>query len=165
MTSIMKYTIVVFATSISTAFADPLVDYAQTRFNESVAYVNESEEKCYADLNVLPDDVFEDVNITNDEIRITLQYFYTKSLTDCTAPSVKDFLVSASTLSALDSERSEDIKESTELVIHTNLSKLKAEFEYIQLPASLKDQLNSIDALRRPFDLMTSVRKHYQPEK
>ncbi len=165
MKSTMKYAIVVCATSISPAFADPLINYAQTLFNESVAYVDEVEEKCYADLSALPDDVFEDVNITNDETRIVLQYFYTKNLTDCTAPSVKNFLVSASTLSALDSKRSEDIRESIELVIHTNLSKLKAEFEYIQLSDSLKNQLDSIDVLQRPFDLMASIRKHYQPEK
>lgn len=136
----------------------------QTRFNESIVYLDAQEERCYADEHVLPENTLDSMTLNTEQKKIVLSYFYFKNLTDCTEEAVKNYLLEAVLLASLVPDQADDIRDSNELIIHTHIAKTKAETKYLSLPPHVRHTLDQISVLQTPFNLGKSARSLISPE-
>lgn len=89
------------------------------------------------------------------KVRI-LSYFYYRNLAACTEAAVSNFALKAAILSSLNPEIAGDIADSNALITQPHVSALEREIDYMLLPTELRGYLDSIEALKNPFDLMSS---------
>lgn len=130
----------------------------QIRLNDSITHLEGREEHCYADENVLPEDTLHNVALDPEQKKVVLSYFYFKNITDCTEEAVKSYLLEAALLASLAPDRADDIRDGNELIIHTHLAKARAEANYLTLPRHVREKLEQIAILQRPFNLGLSAK-------
>lgn len=138
------------------ALSNPAISRALNEFNQAIVSVDNVEAQCYADRATLSPNVFDGLKLNAAQTRTVLSYFYYRTLTDCTETAVSNFLLKAAVLSSLNPEIASDISESNALITQPHVSLVKREVEYMQFSTELRTRLENIEALKTPFDLMSS---------
>lgn len=134
---------------------------ANNAFNRSLVDLGRVEENCKKSAGTLPSDVFQGLDMEEEDKKKALLYHYLKASSDCTSDALKDYLVSSALLTSLlypfDPDRARMLNEGNELIMDTRVRLLKAEVEYGQLEEGLRAALDRIDELKKPFKLIESA--------
>lgn len=138
------------------AHANPASGHALSNFNRAMVHVNEVEAACYAARAELKPGTLGDTKLEPEHIRTALPYFYYRNLAECTESAVSHFVLNAAILSALDSDKAEDVAAGVALITQPHVAALQREAEYLQLPPEVRDYLESIEELRTPFHLSSA---------
>lgn len=137
--------------------SDATVSHALNDFNDAVVLLNEVETQCYADRAILDSNILDGLELSAGKIRTVLSYFYYRNLAECTETAVSHFLLKAAVLASLSPSVADDIGESNVLIMQPHVSAVEREVNYLQLPADLRERLDNIEVLKKPFDLMLSA--------
>lgn len=140
----------------STVHADPASSHALNNFNRAMVQVNEIETACYAARAELKPGILGDTKLKPEHIRTALSYFYYRNLAECTESAVSHFVLNAAILTALDSDKTDDVAAGVALITQPHVSALQREVEYLQLPPEVRDYLESIEELMSPFQLSSA---------
>lgn len=142
--------------AVPAAFGDPAISRASNDFNRAVVDLNEIETQCYAARETLQPGIFKGLELSAEQVRTTLSYFYYRNLAKCTEAAVSNLVLKGAILASLNPEIAGDIADGNALITHPHVSAIKRETEYMLLPVELRKNLDSIEALKNPFDLMSS---------
>lgn len=121
-----------------------------------MVHVNEVEVACYSARAELEPGTLGGAKLEPEHIRTALSYFYYRNLAECTESAVSHFVLNAAILSALDSDKAEDVAAGVALITQPHVAALQREAEYLQLPPEVRDYLESIEELRTPFHLSSA---------
>ena len=155
----MRFTTILASAALLTAFpahAEPASSHALNNFNRAMVHVNEVEVACYSARAELKPDILDDKKLEPEHIRTALSYFYYRNLAECTESAVSHFVLNAAILSALDSDKAEDVAAGVALITQPHVAALQREAEYLQLPPEVRDYLESIEELMTPFHLSSA---------
>lgn len=141
----------------SATLSDAAVSHALNDFNDAVVLVNEVETQCYSDRAILDSNILDGLELSAGQTRTILSYFYYRNLAECTETAVSHFLLKAAVLASLNPGVADDVRESNALIMQPHVSAVEREVDYLQLPTDLREHLDNIEALKKPFDLMLSA--------
>jgi len=107
----------------STCFAEngDHLSIAINIFNESIIKVRNAGEKCRDEKRILPGDLLDKIDASNDEKKDALAYYYFKTITDCTNDAVKDYLLASPVRMLVDKNMPRILRYADGLVVSTHL--------------------------------------------
>ncbi len=133
---------------------------ANNEFNRSLVNLTNREKYCKESATILPANTFQGLNISPAEKKTALRYYYLKASADCSDTALRDYLVSSGILTAMlypvDPDRASTLQESQELILDTQVRLLEVGIEYERLDEGLRESLEKIDDLEKPFKLIES---------
>jgi len=148
----------IFIASICFAENSKYLSTAINRFNESIVKVGSAGEKCRDEKRVLPGDLFDKIDASNDEKKIALAYYYFKTITDCTNDAVKDYLLASAVRMLADKDMPRGLRDADGLIVSTHLEFLKAEIKYNTISDEHRKYFAEIKELNLPFSPIKSAK-------
>lgn len=167
MKTLLLFVLMLFTTSILAESLRPTdieleaFSKANNKFNRSLIALNRIEESCKKSAVTLPGEIFQGLDISEEDKKKVLIYHHLKANADCAEEALKNYLVSSAELAYLlypfEPDRVRMLNEGNELIMDIRIRLLKAEVEYGRLDEDLRGALDQIEALRKPFKLIESA--------
>ena len=132
-------------------------ELAKADFTNSLVNLAEREKKCSNVSTVLPSKALHATGLNNEQLRVALRYFYLKNNIVCTKTAVSEFVITLSVLNQVEIEQGMPTTPGASLPLTNWIYMLEAKQNFNKLPAKLKSELQKVDELNKPFDVMKSL--------
>ncbi|MEX2337124.1 MAG: hypothetical protein WD609_01065 [Aquisalimonadaceae bacterium] len=150
----------------SAGVADHVKLLARERLARSMIAVDAAVKQCKEREKLLPRNTFDEIAISEDEVRNVISYFYFKTHNDCIRSSAYAFM-EAVYLMEEGGIFSHDLKEKGEgmssfsyissFVMETFWTELEHQARYLSLSEKLRVEIESMNVLSEPFSLIESA--------
>lgn len=140
--------------SYSTIASEIPKNYLSKLYHESITNLSIKEEKCSGKKRVLSPKIFDGLTISLEQMNTILKYKNASAFITCVNPELLQFY-RASTLLNI-SYPDPQLKNGDELISFHDLRKLKLELEFNNIDVLLRNRINKLEELNKPFNLISS---------
>lgn len=132
------------------------------RLAQSVTALEKSMAECERQEVSIPPEKFEDVRLSDEQLLIALQFFARRANNECISHEASRFAVAAKMARRAGirpigaGSFGEDV-EVENLVIQSLWDEIELQIRYKELPAEGRSDLKEIDALQKPFDILSTA--------
>jgi hypothetical protein len=145
----------------STDLKSVSADIAKARLVRALSELEKRTQECIDLRVVLPKDALRGIVASREELRTALIYFNVKAENDCVKSEIAQYVVAAELVERVNADKRDNDsgeERASDLVMISVADEVEREAEYLRLPAPVREALEKIEALRRPFRLIDSVR-------
>ena len=142
-----------------------VVQLATQRLAEAIVALDGKIEKCNRRKSVIPGQILASLKpIPSDDLRLAIAYFSIKADNQCIKAEARNFMVAAYIRQkaepvnvGLEAEAKNAQLEA--LVLDSKLRELEYEVRFLSLPTATRRKLESVEAMRAPFDLIGAAKE------
>jgi hypothetical protein len=125
-------------------------------YHESLATLSVKEEECTNKANILADNTFKKLNLTQEQINIVLRYKNTNAFVSCSNGARLQYYKASLLLRAYSDKFTKTVDVSDELISYHDIRLIELDKKYKDINQNIRFEIDKIETLNKPFNLLES---------